>query len=79
METKNKKRQALLKILFVFFLLGAFLVIAFLAMNSVVEKTFGEPVAALGLTQQIFYRMELFFNRQTLTTSRAKTIEELDF
>ena len=79
MATKNNKRKALLKILLAFFLLGAFLVIAFLAMNSVVENTFGEPVATLGLTQQIFYRMELFFNRQTLTTSRVKTTGELDF
>jgi UPF0755 protein len=48
-------------------------------MNSVVENTFGEPVETLGLTQQIFYRMELFFNRQTLTTSHSKTTGEFDF
>jgi UPF0755 protein len=79
LATKKKMRQPLLIIFLVFVILGTVLVLGFFGLNNVVKDTFGEPVANLGLTQQIIYPLELFFNRDNLTSSRSQTSEELNF
>ena len=79
MATKKKKRKPLLILIIVFLIFSAVFALALLTMNRVVVNTFGEPVPRLGLTQQIVYRMELFFNRDNLTSNRSQTSEELTF
>ncbi len=77
---QNRRRKTILVISLSFFLILTVGIFAgFFSISGVVRETFGPPAPTLTFTQRVIYPLELFINRENLSTSLDLTGEEQVF
>jgi len=79
MTNKNNHSILLLVILVVAAIVGVGLLAGYFTIKDAVSERFGPPSSHLTLAQQIFFPLELFFNRDALTKPMDLSGEELFF
>lgn len=79
MSKRNKGRRLFFLFVILLLLIGLAVVVGYLMMARSVQAAFGEPSANLSRTQRVIFNIELFINRQTLTSPRHVVGVEQDF
>lgn len=79
MSKRKKGRCLIFSILILLFLIGLGLVGGYFMMRRSVRADFGEPTANLSITQRVFFNIELFINKESLTNPQDAFGEEQDF